>query len=467
MADRSNLHALRLVVVAVGLGMIGLDAAPAPADVIVLRGGGKVRGKVVPNAKPAADRVTVLSEKGKTPLVFRKDQVIEVTAEPSPLDEYLVKRGQVSLTADAQYELGLWCERNKLRDLAQLHYAAAVEHDKSFAPAHKKLGHVRHEDRWLTFDEVRVLQGLVRYKGKWISQKEKEEREARAELATERASWMRRIRLLRQAIVAGPEDRALEADQQLRAIRDPAAIVPLVRILGEEGAPLRTTLDRLLGAIPEADAADALVGRILQETDPDVRLVTMEELERRTEPIVASQLVRALRSDRPEVVNRAAWALANLNVVEAVPKLVPALITVRHKVIMVPTESPRPGGGGFGVSFGSVPTAPGAVGPIAANGSSIAVPTGPAVAPGAVGFGATSVPYPGFGSTGVSIGGGASPSRGPFPQLVAFSYQNVEVLAALVRLTGRDFGYDTAAWRHWVSTSFQPDPEPVRRVPQP
>ena len=47
---------------------------------------------------------------------------------------------------------------------------------------------------------------------------------------------------------------------------------------------------------------------------------------------------------------------------------------------------------------------------------------------------------------------------------VPFTYQNVEVLAALVKLTGHDFGYDGAAWRHWLSTSSGPTPT---RPPRP
>ena len=465
MTARLILRASRLVVLALALAMIGLVADPALADVIALRGGGKVRGKVIPNMREGSDRVTVLPEKGRTPLVFHKEQVVGVTAEPGPLDEYLVRRDRTSLTAEAQFELGLWCEGNTLRDLARLHYEAAVEHDKSFAPAHRKLGHVLHEDRWLTADELREAQGLVRYKGKWISRNEKEEREARVALVAEQASWARRIRLLRQAILAGPEDRVNEARQQLSTIREPAAITPLVRTLGEEEAPLRMLLDRILGEIPADEAAAALVGRILREEDPEVRPVTMEELQRRTGPIVVTGLVRALQSDRLEVINRAAWALANLEAVAAVPKLIPALVTVRYKVVWMPTESSP--SDGIGVSFGSVRAAPGVGGPIAASGSSIAVPTGPAVGPGSVGYGATSFPYPGYGTTGVGIGGGASGSRGPIPVRVPFPYQNVEVLSALVRLTGHDFGYDGAAWRHWLNTSYRPDPEPVRRVPQP
>jgi hypothetical protein len=51
--------------------------------------------------------------------------------------------------------------------------------------------------------------------------------------------------------------------------------------------------------------------------------------------------------------------------------------------------------------------------------------------------------------------------------MVSYTFQNTEVLAALVKLTGQDFGYDGAAWRRWLRTSFQPEPVPAKRVPQP
>lgn len=104
------------------------------------------------------------------------------------------------------------------------------------------------------------------------------------------------------------------------------------------------------------------------------------------------------------------------------------------------------------------------------NGSTLGLLTPPVVGPGVVAFGATSVPFvtPYGGGSSLSAGGGSvSGSRGPVPKLVPYSYQNVEVLAALVKMTGRDFGYDIPSWRRWVTTSFRPDPVPARRVPQP
>jgi hypothetical protein len=106
---------------------------------------------------------------------------------------------------------------------------------------------------------------------------------------------------------------------------------------------------------------------------------------------------------------------------------------------------------------------------MAFNGSTVAYMTPPAVGPGVVAYGAFTVPFfnpaqiGGFNTFGV----GSAPSRGPTPRIMNYTYQNVEVLAALVKLTGQDFGYDADLWMRWIKNSFNPNPEPVRRVPQP
>ena len=105
------------------------------------------------------------------------------------------------------------------------------------------------------------------------------------------------------------------------------------------------------------------------------------------------------------------------------------------------------------------------------NQSSLAYLTPPAMAPGAIAYGAVAVPYlqsaaASGGVVGVP-GVATTPSRLPEPRAVTVSYQNVEVLGALTRLTGEDFGYDEAAWRRWIKASFNPNPKPVRQVRQP
>lgn len=456
--------------------LLGLAIAVSPvrearADRIVLRGGGQIRGKVVPD--PAHPKViTVLTEKGKTPLTFDKPKVLEVVPEPSILDDYVVKRDKALSTGDSQFELGKWCEEHKLPGLATVHYEEALRYDKTFGPAHQKLGHVLYANRWLTHDELREAQGLVKYKGKWMTKEEKEARESQSVTTGAQTTWVRRLKRLREALVFGNEAKQRNAEDQIRAIKEPIAVKPLVIVLGDDDTPaVRTLLDSVLGTIDGPEAARALAARLLMETDGQVREGIMSELARREEPVVVPQLVKALRSDNPAIVNRAAWGLGNLNDATAVPKLIPALFTTQYQVVMGAGEGG--GGGAVGMNFGSSgigPYAGGAGGlpPIAYNGSTVAYMTGPVVGPGVVAFGVTQAPAFGLPNTALPFAGGApATGRGPIPKLVPVVFQNIEVLAALTKLTNQDFGYNVDAWKSWVSRSFKPETAPKRTVAQP
>jgi hypothetical protein len=450
---------------------LGLFAGECRADRITLRGGGLIRGKVLPADPQHPDRVTILTATGKTPLNFQKAQVIQVQAEPSALDEYLDRRGSLATTAEANHALGVWCEEHKLKDLAEIHFEAAVRLDKAFEPAHQKLGHVLVGNQWLWGDELRAAQGLVRYKGQWMSAEEKEQREAAAASSAELASWVRRLKLLRQALLSGPEDRKRDAERQLMEIRDPAAVTPLVQVLGGEGPAVRVLLDHVLDQIPGPEAAAALVKHVLFETDSDVRHGIQDALAKRTDSNIVPNLVKALGSKDPAVVNRAGWSLGQLGAVATVPKLIPALITVQHQVILPPVSGwPSGGNESIGASFGSVAPTPGMSGgsPFLSGGiSSYGVLTPPVAAPGAVAFGASAIPTPTLPGTGFSVGGGSYRPRDHLPRIIPLTFQNIEVLASLVKLTGQDFGYDIPQWKRWVVSGFRPDPTPVRRVPQP
>src|SRR4051795_7559394 len=102
--------ARRMVVTgALLVGSLLVVPGESRADRITLRGGGQVRGKLVTDqAHP--DVLLFLGEVGKTPMVFKKEQVVQVGAEKSPLDEYVVLRARERSTAEAEHELGLWCE---------------------------------------------------------------------------------------------------------------------------------------------------------------------------------------------------------------------------------------------------------------------------------------------------------------------------------------------------------------------
>jgi hypothetical protein len=103
--------------------------------------------------------------------------------------------------------------------------------------------------------------------------------------------------------------------------------------------------------------------------------------------------------------------------------------------------------------------------PIGFNNGGAAFMTQPVVGPGVVAYGTLSVP--GYAMPGLGLTTGGQINTQAEPRVVTFTYRNTEVLAALQRLTGQDFGYDIAAWRQWVSREYNPTPRQARRVPQP
>ncbi len=444
---------------------LSLGSGVALGDRIVLRGGGSVKGKVIPGTSAQKGLVVVLGERGRTPLTFKKDQVLQVIPEKGPLDEYLDRKSKLQPTPQAEFELGAWCEKQRLFDLANIHFEEAVKLDDKHAEAHQKLGHVQYGEKWLTVDQVREAQGLVKVKGKWISKEEKERMDESATLNVEQTGWSRRLRTLRNAILNGNPARSEEAQAQVLAIKDKVAVRPILRTLGSDESPqIRSLAAQALANIPGHEAASALVNRILNEPDPAVRQPTMNALMKREDANVVPELTNALAARNIAVINRAAWALGNLGAKAAVPKLVPALVSVDYQMIMVePTVDP-------GAVNNVGPAIPGtAFGMMNGYGPSVPVLTPPAVGPGVVAFGATSVPFSTYtGVTPMNVGAGTDiPGRGPSPKMVAVPRQNYEVLQALIKLTGKDFGYEIPTWKRFVETQFRAEPVPARRVPQP
>jgi hypothetical protein len=267
--------------------------------------------------------------------------------------------------------------------------------------------------------------------------------------------------LLRQAIVSGTLDRRREAEAELLQIREAEAVHPLVKVLANDEAPLRALLAHVLGSIPGKESNRALVDMLLAEPEDNVRSGILDQIREQDEPGTIPQLVKALRSENVRVINRAAWALGSLQAVNAVPALVAVLVTTEDRMVIGPTEAEAQAAMPAG-NLGPGPAL------MAANQNWLAYLTPPAMAPGVVAYGAVTVPFFSQDQLTGGILGSLPPSgRGPIPRIVTYTYQNVEVLGSLIKLTGQDFGYDGNAWRRWISKSFNPNPKPVRQVPQP
>ena len=196
-------------------------------------------------------------------------------------------------------------------------------------------------------DELKEVLGLVKYKGKWVTEEERAKRDESAQVTAAQASWVRRIKLLRQAMVSSTNDRRREAEAELMQIKDVEAVFPLVRVLGRDEAPVRRMLAYILGGIDGKESARALVNMLLAEPDNDVRNSILDTLRKKEEPGVGPQLIKALGSENIKVINRAAWALGNLEVVAAVPRLVSVLVSSEEHIVEAPSE-----GSGQGIGSG-------------------------------------------------------------------------------------------------------------------
>ena len=454
----------------------------AAADRVVIQGGTELRGVVLPADPEHPELVQILTSTTSRPFEFHKEQVVRVVPEADEMSGYLEQLAAAEPTAAGEFALAEWCEAKRLTGPAQRHYRRALELDPQMGPAHEKLGHVFHNGRWMTQDEKQQAQGLVKHKGRWVSPQQKEALEQKVAFTAYQQAWVRRLRVLREQWFNGNPTQRQAAEEELSAIKEPAAVQPLVRTFANDSAQVRQRLGLVLGGIPGPESRDALIWLVLADPELPLRQAYLHELETRHEPELANRFIKALDSRDQAAVGHAAWALGTLQATAAVPKLIGLLVKVEERMV-VDESPPAPGYSvGFGgvIGMNSVPLAAGGVGGtggtiggtsagprtggvgtpttpgMAGNagfGTMMPLPvlTGPVVAPGAVAFGATSVPF--VNGAGLATGNGGS--LRPNAQLVTDVYRNEEVRQALVTLTSEDFGFDVPAWRDWQATRFR------------
>ncbi len=446
-----------------------LSPYSAKADKLVLKGGGTLRGVVISKDK---DSFMVQTESSVRPLKLARSKVEEIVREKSAIDEYLELKKSTPETASSMFDFGQWCDEHKLKSLGKHYYECAVELDKEFEPAHKKLGHIKYEEQWLTQDQYKEAQGLVKVKGKWVSPEEKAKQQAAAALSAEQESWKKRIRILYQAYNYGTAAKRRDAELQLLAIQDAAAVPGIVQVLGSEPSPaVRLMMSRILGAIKGSEAGLALANAVMVDTDKTVCDALVGELKLHQEPKTMALFFKALKAENPIFVNRSAWVLGELGNLSAVPKLVPVLITSREKIVAETTTVDN-----GGVGFGSIaPGAPGAGGASRAGGVGVGgasamnmsgVPYGvvpqAVVGPGVVAYGAAPL-----GAYGAGANSMIPPPRSTSYRFEREVFYNVEVLNALKKMTGQDFQFDGVAWKNWITAKFQADKKPSRKAPEP
>jgi len=317
-------------------------------------------------------------------------------------------------SAPGHVALATWCAKVGLQEKAERHYQEALHRDPDNAAARAALGHVRHGDAWVeaaTSPGVAAA-GVVRFTPPAP--------DARRE-ALERhvqALYVRHLHAI------DPATWQKGADEMLM-IRDAVAAEPVHRILSSGNEKTRLLMCEVLGQLPGKEAAQRLVRVLLADASRAVYDAALEALEMRSDDHAVQAMLNGLNGSEA-TLQRAAHALGELRVWKAAPRLAGRLETREPRT----KEFKEKGSPGAYFFSGRIVTYVADVEPV--------------VAPGAVAFN----PIIGAIPIGTSID--VDNAYVTVRKTVFVVVRQPEVLDALRKITGQDFGYDEAAWREWL-----------------
>ena len=418
-----------------------LSGSVARADLVRLKGGGELRGvfldKVLPG-RMAASPVRVETLTGGI-ITVSQDDVEFLARRNRTVEEYEWKTRLAANTVEAHWELQEWCKQQGLKKEREAEMLLIVALDPEHEGAHRMLGHIRQDGKWMTRDESMALKGYVKYKGKYLFPQEVELLEASVVHRDAEVDWHKRLHVWQGWLRSTNPSRQMQARQELSEIADASAVGPLVKLFRNDASDdVRLIFVRTLARLQGTAAVQALVIQSLFDNSPTVRVAAMEGITGKSREIAIPIYTKALSDDLNDVVLRSAVALGHFGDPEVVPHLIDALSsthTYRQQVQQT----------GYLATQGGAP---------------LLQPVEIVLPPRDIPLSIPGVPLPLSATTpGAFYPGNAPPqtvtTAVPVPVtrertvLVTRQFQNTEVLAALRKLTGEDFGYDKRTWNLW------------------
>lgn len=174
-------------------------SALALADTVTLANGHKLEG----SARRVGDRVVIQTAGGEVTL--EASEVRSIEKGETKLDLYQAKRETLDAKdAKAQAELARWCAKNKLGKQSREHWEEVVKLDPEHADARTALGFVQHDGAWMTPDEAKEAQGLVKVKvggrERWVPRAEARAMERKDAERDRKKALQKHVRTIRRSI---------------------------------------------------------------------------------------------------------------------------------------------------------------------------------------------------------------------------------------------------------------------------
>jgi len=397
-------HLLTIRILSAGILLAWIAAAgtiPTFGDTIILKSGGQVTGVVLSEENPGNEEAVRIQTKDNIVLSIPREEIADII-RVSPVEaEYEQLKAQTPDTVEGHFKLADWCRDHHLPEQREAHLRRIIELDPENARARALLGYQKVGNEWKTRDEIMKSMGYVLYKGRWmLPQQVQLEQEKEQQSAVQR-EWAQKIHRMLTRFEADP----VGTEHELRSIKDPAAVKPLVLGMKDERRDaVRLLLVDVLGGIGSPEALRALAIIALEDPVEEIRLRALDFLAPTKSGEVVSYFVSRLKDKDNVIVNRAGEALKKMGDPSAIPALIDALIT-RHKFV-IPGRRP-----------------PGAIG---------------------AGFSSSST-----GQSGMTFGAGGG---GDSTKIVERAIPNRGVLEALVELSGgKNFSFDVRLWKQWYA----------------
>ncbi|HZZ29751.1 MAG TPA: polymorphic toxin-type HINT domain-containing protein [Pirellulales bacterium] len=168
------------------------------------------------------------------------DEAAKRDAHSAKLDEYRQLRDQAGVTVDEQLNLARWCEKAGLKEQQRAHLLFALDLDPGNKEATTKLG-------------------LVRYRGQLVPTAQLDDIKAQVKQSfAESNQWKQQAAQWLQQWREKPQTRD-DILKQIRAIRDPAAIPSLEKMLSNSGLEVGKAIVECLAAMPQQAATESLL----------------------------------------------------------------------------------------------------------------------------------------------------------------------------------------------------------------
>jgi len=311
---------LRLVAPALLALAIAASASHARADRLLLADGGSVEGEI--RKEGGVYHVKLPSG---IEVSFPQERVLRIESASDARARYEKRLRALEETDVAgHYKLASFCLDNGLRGEAEERFRHVVRLDPAHEDAHRALGEVFYEGRWIAREEANRLQGLVLHEGKWVTEEERLRLVSARRTADERTRLTRLVKRIRRGI----EPSRSEAIAEIEAMDDPCAVEPLLAACEHWHKDVRIAAAT---AVARFGADERVAKRLHDLASRDGSLAVQDAAarairEHRVTGAAERLVLTYMDDERSWVRNAAAHALGVIRYRPAVPVLVATLV---------------------------------------------------------------------------------------------------------------------------------------------